>query len=212
MNKNDGVLLVSGGMDSTVLAHWLVKNGKSIIPLFFDYGQHCINKEYETLKKVLPEKVINNLKVIKISEIYKESKSRLIKEANLWEDSITSDDLYLPYRNLLFLSIAAAYAQSIGCNTVYSAFINSNHAKEIDCSVDFFNHLAKILNDYGSVEIVLPFRFYSKYEVAKIGLSLGVHIGETFSCLVNSKTHCGACPNCVDRLDALKAILEERDR
>lgn len=177
MKKIDGVLLVSGGMDSTVLAYWLNNNGKSIVPLFFDYGQHCMLKEYETLKRVLPKAVESNIKIIKIGDIYNESNSRLIKEANLWEDSITSNDLYLPYRNLLFLSIAAAYAQSIGCNTVYSAFINSNHAKEIDCSVDFFNHLAKILSDYGSVEILLPFRNYSKYQVAKIGLSLGVPIG-----------------------------------
>ncbi|UTW70738.1 7-cyano-7-deazaguanine synthase [Anaerobacillus sp. HL2] len=50
----------------------------------------------------------------------------------------TAEDLYLPYRNLLFLSIAASVAQTLGINEVYSAFDNSNHAKEIDCSKRIF--------------------------------------------------------------------------
>jgi 7-cyano-7-deazaguanine synthase len=46
----------------------------------------------------------------------------------------------------------------------------------------------------------------SKIDVAKIGLSLKVPIDETFSCQAASKVPCGACPNCVDRLNALKAL------
>ena len=138
MTAYDGVLLASGGMDSTVLAYDLANQGKNIIILFLDYGQHCKDTEYNTLKKVVPVIYKNNIRIIKIGDIYKESKSRMIVEANLWKDTVVADDLYLPYRNLLFLSIASAYAQSISAQNVYSAFINSNHAKEIDCSIDFF--------------------------------------------------------------------------
>ena len=55
----------------------------------------------------------------------------------------------------------------------YAAFINSNHAKEIDCSAAFFDRLAEMLTDFGTVRIKMPFRDLSKSEVAKIGLSLG---------------------------------------
>lgn len=209
MENYDGILLASGGMDSTVMAYDLARQGKNIILLFLDYGQHFMEKEYETLKNVCPPEYAENIKIIKIGDIYKESQSRMIVEANLWTDKVVANDLYLPYRNLLFLSIASAYAQSINAKNVYSAFINSNHAKEIDCSMDFFNTLETLLESYGSVKINMPYREKSKTDVAKLGLRLNVPIAKTYSCQANSKNPCGACPNCVDRIDALNNIIEE---
>lgn len=205
----DGVLLASGGMDSTVLAYSLANEQKDIILLFLDYGQHCVNKEYETLKQVAPGKFRNYINIIKIGDIYKESSSRMIKEANLWTDNVVAADLYLPYRNLLFLSIASAFAQSKGIKNVYSAFINSNHAKEIDCSMDFFSKLETLLEDYGSVKINMPFREMTKTQVAKLGIALHAPIANTYSCQVNSLNPCGACPNCVDRIEAMNNLVEE---
>jgi len=209
MSEFDSVLLASGGMDSTTLAYKLFREGKRVIPLFLDYGQHCREKEFETLKEVLPANYTPDIKVIKIGDVYKESNSRMIKEANLWVDNVVADDLYLPYRNLLFLTIAAAFAQSKGIQVIYSAFINSNHAKEIDCSLEFFNKLEALLSDYGSVKIQMPFRDLTKSEVAKIGVELGTPIGKTYSCQINSNNHCGVCPNCVDRLKALNSLFEK---
>jgi queuosine biosynthesis protein QueC len=203
----DGVLLASGGMDSTVLAYDLAHSGKNIILLFLNYVQHCMKTELETLEKVVPEKYKNNIRIIEIGDIYKESKSRMIVEANLWIDHIVSDDLYLPYRNLLFLSIATAYAQSMCIKNVYSAFINSNHAKEIDCSAEFLTKLESLLDMYNSVKIIMPYRDMSKTDVAKLGISLNVPIASTYSCQVNSTNPCGACPNCVDRIDAMNSII-----
>ena len=206
----DGVLLASGGMDSTVLAYDLCRQGKTIVPLFIDYGQHCGRKELSTLKKVIPDSFKDCIKVIKIGDVYSESNSRMIKEANLWVDSVVADDLFLPYRNLLFLAIASAYAQSIGVKTVYSAFINSNHAKEIDCSLQFFLTLRDLLKEYGSVDVVFPYRNMTKTDVARLGIQLSAPIGSTYSCQVNSEIPCGVCPNCVDRLVAINNVLNEK--
>lgn len=204
-----GVLLASGGLDSTVLAYKLTKEGHNILPLFIDYGQHCIDTEYEKLTKLIPNSMKHHIHSINLSDIFKYSSSRLIHSANLWEDKVTADDMYLPYRNLLFLSSAAVFAQSKGIEKVYAAFINSNHAKEIDCSYDFFSKLDNLLGEYGTVNIELPFRNYSKSDVARLGISLGVPIAETYSCQINPLTHCGACPNCVDRINALNSLIKE---
>lgn len=209
MIRYDGLLLASGGMDSTVLAHDLERQGKSILVLFLDYGQHCAKTEYETLVRLMPEAYKDNIKILNIGDIYKESHSRMIVEADLWVDSVEADDLYLPYRNLLFLSIASAYAQSLGICTVYAAFINSNHASEIDCSMTFFTKLESLLDSYGAVKVLMPYRELSKKEVAKIGIKLGVPIAQTYSCQVNSVNPCGACPNCVDRINAMNALSGE---
>lgn len=204
--EHDALLMASGGLDSTVLAYWLREKGKNVLPLFINYGQHCRKTERETLERLLPTEYVESIRTVNISDIYINSKSRMIVEPNLWEDDVSADDLYLPYRNLLFLSVAAAVAQSEGITEVYSAFINSNHAKEIDCSKDFFDNLGELLESYGSISINMPFRDYSKQEVAALGVKLGVPIALTYSCQANGTTHCGVCPNCVDRINALNAL------
>jgi len=207
--KEKNVLLASGGMDSTTLAYHLENEGHEIVPLFINYGQHCASKELETLKKVLPSSRFNEVETIDISSIYKYSNSRFIKPANLWEEEISADDLHIPYRNILLLTVGASFAQTIGSNNVYSAFINSNHAKEIDCSNEFFNSMEEIIDEYGTISIKMPFRFFSKYKVAKLGISLNAPIGATFSCQASPEIPCGACPNCVDRLEAIRQIEKE---
>lgn len=202
------VLLCSGGLDSTTLAFWLEQQNIPFVPLFIDYGQHCAQTELSTAKAVLPVAVRKDLKIINISDVYRCSSSRLISEANLWVDPVVDEDLYLPYRNTVFLSIGSAYAQSQGIRALYAAFINSNHAKEIDCSAEFFGQLSALLTAYGSVEVQMPFREMSKQQVAELALTLRVPIGSTFSCQVSSGVPCGVCPNCVERLDALHALQE----
>ncbi|MGD7045865.1 7-cyano-7-deazaguanine synthase [Jeotgalibacillus proteolyticus] len=206
IEEYDALLLASGGLDSTVLAYKLLSEGKKVMPIFLEYGQHFADTEFNTLLDVLPPKLIPHIKVINIEDIYKNSKSRMIKEPNLWVDEVGADDLYLPYRNLLFLSIASSIAQTLGIKGVYSAFINSNHAKEIDCSKEFFDKLSGMLSEYGSVQIEMPFRDFSKANVIKQGIHLNVPVAQTYSCQANSTTPCGVCPNCVDRLDGFESL------
>ncbi|PFM50322.1 7-cyano-7-deazaguanine synthase [Bacillus cereus] len=196
----DSLLLTSGGLDSTVLAYKLLSEGKKVLPVFFNYGQHFSDTEYVTLLEVLPRQLLSHVKVVNIIDIFKDSNSRMIKEPNLWIDDVTANDLYLPYRNLLFLSIASSIAQTSGIKDVYSAFINSNHAKEIDCSKEFFDQLSEMLVEYGSVQINMPFRELTKADVIELGVKMNVPIAKTYSCQANSITPCGVCPNCVDRI------------
>ncbi len=207
--KYDALILASGGMDSTVLLYQLRNEMKNPIILFLDYGQHCRDTEYNTLKLVIPEEFKENIRLVNIKDIYRESSSVMIHETDLWKNDVKADDMYLPYRNLLFLSIGSAYAQSLGIKNVYSAFINSNHAKEIDCSVEFFSRLEELLSEYGSVKIITPFRELTKTDVARLGLELNAPISLTYSCQINSKNPCGACPNCVDRLQAIKNLIQD---
>ncbi|MBB5644891.1 7-cyano-7-deazaguanine synthase [Pedobacter cryoconitis] len=209
MKNKNGVLLASGGLDSTTMAYWLIDNDIDFVPLFINYGQHCANTEFQTLKNVIPKSHLNRIEYIDIRSVYAKSKSKFIKPVDLWNEEIVADDLYIPYRNVLLLTIGATFAQTMGLSNVYSAFINSNHAKEIDCSNEFFDKMEDMLIDYGSVKINMPFRHFSKYEVAKLGIDLGASIGSTFSCQASPIIPCGACPNCVDRLDAFRKIEQE---
>lgn len=97
------ILLSSGGLDSTTLAYWLRSRGEVVTPIFFDYGQHCLEKEWVTLNTVLPKEMLQRLQRVNISEIFRGSSSRLVSEADLWSEDVDPADLYIPYRTLLFL-------------------------------------------------------------------------------------------------------------
>ena len=88
--------------------------------------------------------------------------------------------------------------------TYIPVFINSNHAKEIDCSTAFINGLEKLSANVGAIRFHSPFREKSKSDVVRKAIELGVPIGRTFSCQASSSFPCGACPNCVERLKALE--------
>lgn len=76
MDLSKGVILVSGGLDSTTLMYEFLRQGVDFVPLFVNYGQHCADHELETLKKVIPEQYIDKIEYIDVSSIYKYSQSR----------------------------------------------------------------------------------------------------------------------------------------
>jgi len=199
---NSVLVLTSGGLDSTTVAYELHYQGVAAHPVFFDYGQHCAEMEWARVNDVLPPEMQRPERLV-FSDIFRGSSSRLIEEADLWQQAVVDDDLYLPYRTLLFFSIAAARAQTLGILEVYTGFINSNHAKEIDCTASFLNGLDGLVKNVGPVRFVSPFRQSSKVDVVRRAVELGVPIGKTYSCQAASKFPCGACPNCVERLKAL---------
>ncbi|WP_426344101.1 7-cyano-7-deazaguanine synthase [Pseudoduganella sp. R-32] len=197
------MLLASGGLDSTTVAYKLALDDVEVVPVFFDYGQHCVDVEWNRVNEVLPASM-QRPERHNISDIFRGSQSRLICEADLWNEDVKDDDLYIPYRTMLFFAAAAARAQTIGILDVYTGFINSNHAKEIDCTADFMNSLDGLTSNIGPVRFHSPFRFSTKADVARSAVALGVPIGRTYSCQASGQFPCGACPNCVERLNALK--------
>jgi len=197
------LLLASGGLDSTTVAYQLREANVDVHPIFFDYGQHCVEVEWSRVNEVLPVDM-RRPERFDISDIFRGSNSRLIREANLWIDNVEDDDLYIPYRTMIFFAAAAARAQTVGILNVYTWFINSNHAKEIDCTAAFMNSLDDLTSTIGPVRFNSPFRYSSKADVARLAVNLRVPIGRTYSCQASSQFPCGACPNCVERLNALQ--------
>lgn len=197
------LLLASGGLDSTTVAYQLASTGVEVVPIFFDYGQHCVGVEWSRVNEVLPSDT-QRPERFDISSIFRGSSSRLICEADLWTEEVKDDDLYIPYRTMLFFAAAAAHAQTVGILDVYTGFINSNHAKEIDCTAAFMDSLDGLTSSIGPVRFHSPYRYSSKADVARTAAELGVPIGRTYSCQAAAQFPCGACPNCVERLYALK--------
>lgn len=206
MPTEHAVVMTSGGLDSTVLFYWAIAQGYRVTPLFLNYGQHCVETEFATLQSLLPPESVSRVEIVDVSAVFRASPSRLIQRGDLWSEAIEARDLFLPYRNLFLMVTGAAFAAARGAHLVFSAFINSNHAYEIDASSAFLSGVENVVEKTGSVRIELPFRDLSKAQVVQIGVSLGVRVAETFSCQVNAFEHCGSCPNCVERINAFRLV------
>lgn len=200
------VLLASGGLDSSTLFSWLLYEGVRPIPLFVNYGQHSADREREALLSILPDSFKNEVREVNVSSLYRDCNSSMLTERDLWTETVTDYDLYVPYRNQILLSIGASFAEIMGLSDVFSAFIESNVALGADCTTEFLNDMAVICKKYGSVNLEFPFMNFSKLEVAKIGIDLGVPLWQTYSCLARADVACGACPNCIDRNAALENL------
>ena len=188
MNKKrkKGVILLSGGLDSTTLLHFLAYKGVYLYPLAFNYGQKhsielkmSVHQVEEIARKYQPD---ISLKIIDISFL----KNLLAGSSALLDESIEVPSLdqigkiiqpitYVPFRNTLFLSMALSYAEALQANTVYyGAQKQDEYAGYWDTTPSFvraMNHIAK-LNTSFSIRVKAPFVSFSKAEELLLGLKL----------------------------------------
>lgn len=216
------LVLSSGGIDSTTCLGLAVqKYGKeNVISASLYYGQKH-DKELECAKKIADYYGIRHIEddvsnVMKYAsqvctlmkggkEIKHESYEQQIKE-NGFVDS------YVPFRNGLFLSIAAAYAVSLfpnmDCEIYYGAHADDAAGNAYaDCTPEFAEAMrtAISLGTYGKVKVVSPLIDYNKAMVVRLGLDLQVPYHLTWSCYEGHEKQCGVCGTCRDRKAAFEA-------
>ncbi len=212
------LVLASGGIDSsTALAMAVDEYGKeNVIALSLYYGQKH-DKELEAAKNVAGYYGVEQ-HFLDLSLIFKDSSSSLLigsaeavphgsydtqKNGSDKEDLIST---YVPFRNGLFLSVAASIAQAKGCSVIiYGAHADdAAGAAYPDCTPEFNDAMNKcIMEGTGhEVEIKAPFVDLTKADIVKIGLELGVPYELTWSCYEGGDVPCGKCGTCIDRAEA----------
>lgn len=216
------LVLSSGGIDSTTcLGLAIQKYGKeNVISASLYYGQKH-DKELECARKIAEYYGIRHIEddvsdVMKYAsqvctlmkggkEIKHESYEQQIKE-NGFVDS------YVPFRNGLFLSIAAAYAVSLfpnmECEIYYGAHADDAAGNAYaDCTPEFSKAMGEAINlgTYNRVKVVSPFIDYTKAMVVRVGLDLQVPYHLTWSCYEGHEKQCGVCGTCRDRKAAFEA-------
>lgn len=204
------VIILSGGMDSTTLFKKEISEGHEVFPIHFNYGQNH-SRERELAEKICSDHGVT-LTIINMSEIFKNLniKSALLKNQseqipNIWE--IAGDPqppTYVPFRNLLFLIVAAAYAESRGANIISYGATKVDTQSYWDGSLEFFNLVNDILNLNRKHKITLeaPLINLEKHEIIKLGVRIGVDYSQTHTCYRGTKIACGTCMSCSTRIAA----------
>lgn len=215
-----GVVLISGGLDSSVLLHHVVQNlGRSpVYALSFNYGQRHA-KELDCAQaqtKIAGGAGISvSHRIIDISfmgDLLKNGSTliaggRPVPDlAALGEQDLAQPPTYVPNRNMMLLSIAAAFAEAHGVADVYYGAQAQDEYGYWDCTEAFLDRINHVLslNRRDAVTIHAPFVRMKKSEIVRLGVSLSVDLAATWSCYRGGENACGTCPTCVERLNAFR--------
>lgn len=194
------IVIFSGGPDSTTLLYLTMRRGYEVHPITFNYGQ-LAKKELEAAER------ISNLLGLKLKIIDLNSLRELfLGITSLVDERIPitegfSKQLIVPFRNGIMLSIAIAYAQSMGAKYVFYGAQGSDVPFYPDCRPKFikaFQRSARLGTD-DKLIIKAPLIKMRKSEVIRLGSKLGVPFELTWSCYRNGERHCGICESCINR-------------
>ena len=187
MTNNKALVLCSGGVDSTtLLARAVSKYGaENVYALSISYGQKHV-REIEAARAVAAHYGVQQ---------------RFLDLGAIFADS--------DFRNGLFLSSAASMALSLGCSVVYYGAHHDDWAGNAypDCSLEFVEAMNRAIVEGTGGELCLeaPFVTWSKADIVREGLALGVPYELTWSCYEGGEAPCGRCATCLDRAAAFAA-------
>ena len=167
-------LLLSGGMDSTTLLWWMRARGDDVHAISIDYNQrHRVELQWATAltgQLNIPHKTIS----LDLSTI---GGSPLTDRA-LDVPSAASDEqisTVVPFRNMLFVTLAAAYAETQGMSELYLAPVRDDFTAYRDCRRPFYDSLEESLGLGATREtefrLHTPFVEWWKVDVVKEGIA-----------------------------------------
>ena len=215
------VVLLSGGVDSTTcLAMALTKYKKEdVLALTAYYGQKHV-KELEAARKVAAYYGVQQQEV-NLSQAFSLSDCSLLQGSHKaiahesYADQLAKKggegtvDTYVPFRNGLFLSFAAAVAVSVGAEVIYYGAHADDAAGRAypDCTPEFETAMNTAIYEGSgrTCHLEAPLLSWNKAGVVKEGLRLGAPYELTWSCYEGGDKPCGVCGTCRDRAVAFAA-------
>ncbi|WFE27684.1 7-cyano-7-deazaguanine synthase QueC [Solwaraspora sp. WMMD791] len=205
------VLVLSGGLDSTVLAHRLRAEGCDLTMLSFNYGQsHRRELEFAYRTAASLGGAHRIVQLGAIAELL--AGSSLTDPAVAMPDGHYSDSsmraTVVSNRNAIMLDVAVAHAVAIGANAVAFGAHAGDHPIYPDCRPSFvaaYEQMVRVANE-GFIDsdfvVLAPFINASKSQIVAEGARLGVPFEDTWSCYRGGARHCGRCGTCVERREA----------
>lgn len=218
--KYEFVLALSGGMDSATVMGILIDSGRcsKLHCCLFDYGSKHSKYELESARKVISyykEKGTVEIATYEIDlkpafSAFKSdllaSSSNSIPEGEYNEDNMAAT--VVPGRNLIFASIMAGLAESVGAQRIALGVHTGDICAYADTTEEFLNSLDYTIRISSSdkVSAYAPLWRYNKAQVVQVGLNLKIPVPYylTRSCYTDRPKSCGKCGTCTERLQAFK--------
>ncbi|HHY22248.1 MAG TPA: 7-cyano-7-deazaguanine synthase [Bacilli bacterium] len=191
------VTLLSGGLDSSLLACLLSEEMHEQFPLFINYGQINFKKEWEACVNTCNQLHLRQPELLDLGGYGKSIHSGLTNE-NL--DII--NDVFLPNRNALLLITASAYALQNGCTHVAIGFLNEANHIFPDQTRAFLNKMEELLYVSLAKRIYIMSPLISLDKIDIINLAKKKGLANTYSCHLGTEKPCGRCIACLEFLNS----------
>ncbi len=204
------VVLLSGGLDSTVCMAVAKQAGYELFPISFNYHQrHCreldsakkVAEYYQVKKHLIIETNLNDMGGSALTDV-----NISVPEGDIAQSEIPVT--YVPARNLIFLSYALGYAEVVGADRIYIGVNALDYSGYPDCRPEFIE-LFQQLADYSTKAAVqdkrrivmeTPLLHLGKKDVVELGVKLNAPLQFTTSCYKGGAAACGVCDSCLLRL------------
>jgi 7-cyano-7-deazaguanine synthase len=204
-DQSRAVVLLSGGLDSMVCAGLAREQGYRVLALTFDYNQrHRV--ELDAAARVAA-RIGADAHVVLPLDLRRFGGSALTDDIAVPKDGVGPDIpvTYVPARNLVFLSLALAWAEAAGSQDIFIGVNALDYSGYPDCRPEFiggFEALARVATAFGdrggSVTIHAPLQYLSKADIAREAVRLGLDPAESWSCYdpMPDGRACGRCDSC----------------
>ena len=194
-------------MDSTLAAFMAHAQGYEIIAVHFNYGQITQEKELQCFRDIVNVLDVKNPYEINL-DFFKDIGASALTDHSI---EVPIDGLqegvpvtYVPFRNGIFLSIAAAIAEKEAAEAMVIGVVEEDSSGYPDCRESYIEAMQKAINlgtkETTNIEILRPLVELSKAEIVKKSLQMNVPLALTWSCYKNSDKACGVCDSCRLRL------------
>jgi len=209
--KSRAVVLLSGGMDSSVCAALAARDHEAAA-VHVSYGQRTEERERQSFIAICQRLRIRDRLMVRNEALLAIGGSALtdhaieVPRAETVGQSIPVT--YVPFRNAHFLAVAVSWAEVLGAKQVYIGAVEPDSSGYPDCRPAYykaFNEVVQMGTKDGNIEIVTPLIAMRKQEIVRLGLELGAPFDLTWSCYSREDQACGACDSCVLRLRAFEA-------
>lgn len=208
------VVLLSGGLDSSVAIHMAKSEGFDVYALSFDYGQKH-NKELECAKATAKKVGAKEHNIVSLQLNLWGGSSLTDSNIQVEDGDVSRTDIpqtYVPARNMVFLSVAVSYAEAIGAQDIFIGVSEVDYSGYVDCREEFIEAMENAINmgtvasvEHGKkIRIHAPFVHLTKSEEIKIGEQLRVDWSLTWSCYRGGEKPCGTCDSCLLRAKAFE--------
>ena len=210
LNKK-AVCIMSGGMDSTLSAYIMKENAYGIIAVHFNYDQRTQDKELECFNNICDSLNVKEKYVLDL-DFFKQLGASALTDKSIAIPTTGVEEgvpvTYVPFRNGIFLSMAAAIAEKEGAEVISIGVVEEDSSGYPDCRESYIKSMEQSINlgtkDETNIEIKMPLVHLQKSQIVQKALELRVPLRLTWSCYKNEDKACGVCDSCRLRLNGFK--------
>lgn len=210
------VVLLSGGLDSATALAWALNQGWECTTVSFNYGQrHHVELQASANIAIVYGIVDHRVIDVSLDVIGGSALTSTLDVPKDLPESSAIPVTYVPARNLVFLSLAAGLAETVGAMKIVIGANVVDYSGYPDCRSNFLSAFETVANlgtkagDEGHrFEVVAPLIQLNKSEIIQLGLSLGVDYSLTRSCYDpdDQGNPCGHCDSCRFRQEGFEKL------